>query len=139
MQIDTSTEFGRRVEQRLRDETIVWLTTVSAAGQPMSVPVWFYWDGESVLIYSRPNKPKLSHIVRNPKVSLNFNSDEYAGDVIQFDGEARIDDTAPPATGVAPMMEKYEAGIKRIGTTPEGFASSYSVPVRVTPEKLRGH
>jgi PPOX class probable F420-dependent enzyme len=139
MHIDTSTEFGRRVEQRLRDEIIVWLTTVSPEGQPTSVPVWFYWDGESVLIYSQPNKPKLSHIVRNPKVSLNFNSDEYAADVIQFDGEARIDDTAPPATGVAPMMEKYDAAIKRLGTTPEGFASAFSVPVRVRLEKVRGH
>jgi PPOX class probable F420-dependent enzyme len=139
MQIDTSTEFGRRVEQRLQDDIIIWLTTVGSDGQPVSVPVWFYWDGESVLIYSQPNKPKLRHIVHNPNVSLNFNCDEYGGNVIQFDGGARIDDSAPPATGIAPMMQKYEAGIKRIGTTPEGFASAFSVPVRVTLEKVRGH
>lgn len=139
MQIDTSTEFGQRVEQRLRDEIIIWFTTVDAEGQPSSVPVWFYWDGESFLIYSQPNKPKLRNIVRNPKVSLNFNSDEYGSNVVRFEGEARIDDTAPPATGVAPMIEKYDAAIQRLGTTPEGFAAAFSVPVRVTPQKLLGH
>jgi hypothetical protein len=33
--------------QRLRDELIVWLTTVSRHGQPRSSPVWFWWDGDA--------------------------------------------------------------------------------------------
>ena len=32
--------------KRLRDELIVWLTTVSRLGQPQSSPVWFWWDGD---------------------------------------------------------------------------------------------
>ena len=40
--LDTTTESGARAERRLRDEEIVWLTTVRRDGQPQSVPVWFY-------------------------------------------------------------------------------------------------
>jgi hypothetical protein len=32
--IDLTTEFGRRVAQRLAEERIIWLTTMDAAGFP---------------------------------------------------------------------------------------------------------
>jgi PPOX class probable F420-dependent enzyme len=136
---DLSTDFGKRVDQRLRTEEIIWLTTVAASGQPISVPVWFWWDGEEFLIYSQPNQPKLRHIERHPKVSLNFNSNATGGDITQFDGEAWIDHAAPLATGVPAMIAKYAAGIQRLGATPEGFANAYSVAIRVRPSKVRGH
>lgn len=139
MRLDTSTEFGTRVERRLNEETIIWLTTVRPDGQPLPVPVWFYWDGDTCLIYSQPDKPKLRNIEQNPKVSLNFDSDGLGGDIVRFDGTARVDPDAPLATGVPEMMEKYADGIKRIGTTPEGFAESFSVAIRVSLDRLRGH
>ena len=45
MLIDSSTEFGKRVEQRLRDEQIGWIVTVGTDGTPQPSPVWFLWDG----------------------------------------------------------------------------------------------
>lgn len=140
MQIDTSTEFGQRVQRRLQEESIVWLTTVRKDGQPIPVPIWFLWDGDAeVLIYSRPNTPKLRNIADQPKVSLNFDSDGTGGNIIQFDGEAHHDTTAPPATGVDAFIDKYRSGFERLGSTPEQFASSYSEAVRVRLTKLRGH
>jgi PPOX class probable F420-dependent enzyme len=138
MQIDTSIEFGSRVARRLSDERIIWLTTVRADGTPEPSPVWFLWDGSTFLIYSQPDKPKLRNIGRDPKVALNFNSDEEGGDVVVFTGEAKIDRSVPPANQVPDYVAKYRDGIRDIGMTPVTFAQSYSVPVRVTPTKLRG-
>ncbi|CAN5697783.1 hypothetical protein BH23CHL2_BH23CHL2_09710 [soil metagenome] len=140
MQIDTSTEFGQRVQRRLQEESIVWLTTVRKDGQPIPVPVWFLWDGDrEVLIYSRPNTPKLRNIADQPKVSLNFDSDGTGGNIIQFDGEAWADIDASMANAVDAFIEKYRDGLNRIGTTPDGFASDYSVAIRVRLTNLRGH
>ena len=72
MLIDTATDSGRRVAQRLENERLVWLTTVAPDGTRQPSPVWFLWDGGSVLIYSQPNRPKLRHIQRNPNVASNF-------------------------------------------------------------------
>lgn len=72
MQIDTTTDFGKRVERRLREERIAWLTTVRRDGTPQPLPVWFLWDGDTILIYSQPNQQKLRNIRHNPKVSLNL-------------------------------------------------------------------
>jgi PPOX class probable F420-dependent enzyme len=138
MQFPT-TPFGQRVERRLAEERIVWLTTVSANGTPHPRPVWFWWDGESFLIYSQPDTFKLGHIAANPNVALNFDGDGRGGDIIVFTGEIRLDATAPPAHRMPEYAAKYQSGFDRIGMTPEQFAATYSVPLRVTPTALRGH
>ena len=97
MQIDTSSEFGARVARRLNDEPIGWLTTAAADGTPQPSPIWFLWDGETALIYSQPNTPKLRHIAANPRVSLHLDGDGRGGDIVILTGEARIDTSTPPA------------------------------------------
>ena len=72
--IDFSTKLGKRVREQLRSERVVWLTTVSRDGTPQPRPVWFFWDGQSVVIYSEPDTYKVRHIRRNPRVSLHFNT-----------------------------------------------------------------
>ena len=139
MKIDTTTEFGQRVQRRLRDETIGWLTTVGPDGTPQPSPIWFLWDGETILIYSQPNTPKVRNIERNGRVALNLDGDGRGGDIVILTGAARVDRDAPGAADHTEYLEKYRQGIERIGMTPEQFAASYSEPIRMTPAKLRGH
>ena len=137
--IDESSEFGRRASRRLREEKLAWLTTVSPTGTPQPVPVWFLWDGEdSVLLYSRPETPKLRNIAQNPAVALNLDGDGTGGDIVVVTGEAAVSDD-PPASDVPEYVEKYSWGFERNNWSPEGFAGLYSVPVRVTLRRLRGH
>lgn len=135
--LDTTTELGRRAERLLREEETIWLTTVRADGQPQSVPVWFVWDGETFLIYSRPNNQKLRNIQRQPRVGLNLNTDEHGDRIVRVEGTAEVVEGAPLATEVPAMVEKYRAGIARIGMEPAGFANAYSVAIRVTPTRFR--
>jgi PPOX class probable F420-dependent enzyme len=96
MRVSAATRFARQVERRLRDEEVIWLMSVRADGTPEPNPVWFYWDGSSFLIYGNRGSHKLSHIARNPRVSLNFNTDAHGGNVAVFTGEARIESTSEP-------------------------------------------
>jgi len=137
--LDTSTEFGQRAERRLREEKLAWLTTVSPAGAPQPVPVWFLWDGaESVLIYSRPDTPKVRAIAANPRVSLNLDGNGQGGDIVVAIGEASVSDD-PPSHEIPEYVEKYAPLIERNRWTPESFASDYSVPIRVRVKRVRGH
>ena len=133
--LDITTEAGGRAERRLHEEEIAWLTTVRQDGQPQSVPVWFLWDGQTFLIYSQPGRQKLRNIETNPRVDLNLNSNAHGGDVVRAEGVADIVEDAPPATEVPEYLEKYRDAIARIGFDPEGFARSYSVPLRITPTR----
>ncbi len=88
--LDTSSEFGRRAARRLHEERLAWLTTVSPRGTPQPVPIWFLWDGDaSILLYSRPDTPKLRNIAANPRVSLHLDGNGQGGDVVVCLGEAR--------------------------------------------------
>jgi PPOX class probable F420-dependent enzyme len=133
--LDTTGEAGARAEGRLRNEEIAWLTTVRPDGQPQAVPVWFLWDGEGFLVYSRPGARKLRNIEANPKVNLNLNSNETGGDVVRAECEAEVLADAPPVTEVGAYLEKYREAIGRIGFDPEGFARAYSVAIRATPAR----
>ena len=133
--LDTTSEAGSRAEERLRNEEIVRLTTVRPDGQPQAVPVWFLWDGEAFLVYSRPGARKLRNIEANPKINLNLNSNISGGDVVRAECVAEVLADAPPAVEVGPHLEKYREGIARIGFDPGGFARAYSVAIRATPTR----
>jgi PPOX class probable F420-dependent enzyme len=132
---DTTTDAGKRAESRLKKEEVAWMTTVRSDGQPQTVPVWFLWDDEGILIYSQPGRQKLKNISRNPHVGLNLNSNAQGGDVVRLEGKAKVADDAQPSSEVPSYVEKYRESIARIGFDVEGFAQAYSVPVRVTPER----
>ena len=133
--LDTTSEAGARAEARLREEMIIWLTTVRPDGQPQSVPVWFLWEGETFLIYSQPGRQKLKNIGSNPRVGLHLNSNARGGDVVRVEGRAEVTQDVPPADEIDEYVEKYRESIVRIGFDPHGFARTYSVALRVTPDR----
>jgi PPOX class probable F420-dependent enzyme len=134
-----STSFGERVERRLHEERVIWLTTVGADGTPQPNPVWFLWDGITILIYSLPDAARLAHLKRNPKVALHFDGNGQGGDIVIMTGEARISQDDPPADQLSPYAEKYRDSLARGFGTPAAFAAKYSVALRITPTKVRGY
>src|SRR6202012_1217550 len=103
--IDEGTEFGTRIARRLREESVVWLTTVTPAGAPLPRPVGFLWDGgDTVSIYSQPGA-RVRNIAANPRVALHFDGDGRGGEVVVLSGIARVDPDAPPADAWPAWLE----------------------------------
>jgi PPOX class probable F420-dependent enzyme len=135
--IDPGTEVGGRVAARLRDEQVAWLVTVAPSGTPVPTPVWFWWDGETLLVYSQPDKPKLRHIASNQRVAIAMRTDERGDDLAVISGDATVDESAPAAFELPEYVEKYREAIARLGSNPEEFSGAYSVPIRIRPTSLR--
>ena len=86
--IDESTDLGALVARHLRDDRIVWLTTVTPGGAPLPSPVWFWWDGaDTVYVFSLPDTARTRNIEANGKVSLNFAGDGSGGDIVILSGD----------------------------------------------------
>jgi PPOX class probable F420-dependent enzyme len=137
--IDQATEFGARAARRLRDEVVIWMTTITPDGSPLPRPVWFIWDGdESAVMYSRLS-PRVRNLEANPRVALHFDGDGGGGDIIVFTGTAAIDPELPPADQSPEYIEKYDDHIARIGMTPGSFAQAYNMPVRIRFTRVDGH
>ncbi|HEY4383704.1 MAG TPA: pyridoxamine 5'-phosphate oxidase family protein, partial [Ktedonobacteraceae bacterium] len=63
--LDLTKERDAHINQRLQNDLIVWLTSVRPDGRPHSVAVWFLWDGEAFLLFSRPINQKVRNIQHN--------------------------------------------------------------------------
>src|SRR5207245_6053200 len=108
--VDFTSRLGRRINRRLTSEKIIWLTTVDSSHTPQPRPVWFHWDGQTILIFSERDKAKLRHIAQNPRVALSFNTDEDGNNVGVVIGEAKILGEQPPTARVKAYLRKYREG-----------------------------
>ncbi|MFN8413506.1 MAG: TIGR03667 family PPOX class F420-dependent oxidoreductase [Anaerolineales bacterium] len=136
---DSKVKLERKAKSLVKSEYVIWLTTVDSENAPQPRPVWFIWDKDAFLIYSKPSAHKIKHIKKNENVSLHFNTDE-TGDknVIVYIGKAEINTQATPPNKVPAYLRKYREGIKELGMTLEQFSSEYSVAIRIKPTSLRG-
>ena len=128
-------ELTPRIERHLENDVVIWMATVGS-GRPHAVPVWFWWDGSSFLIYSIPGQ-KVRDIESNPKVQLHLNTDRGGDFVVRFEGEAEILRGHPLANKVPKYMAKYRERVRGYGWTPKVFAEQYHVAIRVRPTRVR--
>jgi PPOX class probable F420-dependent enzyme len=127
-------ELTEQLERHLSEKAIVWLTTVTPSGRPAPRPVWFFWDGSGITVYSQPDAAKLRHIEANDRVSLHFSENASGGDVAVISGSARRLDDAPLPTMNHDYQEKYSALVQQAGFSAE-WLDSFSVAIYVTPER----
>lgn len=131
-------EFGARVARHLREDMIVWLTTVTPSGAPLPRPVGFLWDGDqNVSVYSQPGA-RIRNIVCNPKVTLNFGGDGNGGDIVILSGTAEVDESAPSAAEHPAWVAKYGNEFERFGMTTDSYSQRFSVPVRIRISAVQG-
>ena len=124
-----------RADRLLRRESVVWLGTVGHDDRPNLVPVWFLWDGESVLIASKPDARKVRNVRRRPDVMLAVGDPEDDFDVGLIEARAEL---VPLSTGAlleAGLQAKYAARLAALGLSAEEFAATYSQVIRVTPSR----
>jgi PPOX class probable F420-dependent enzyme len=125
-----------RIARMLESEPIVWLSTVRPDGTPHLVPIWFSWDGESVLIASKPHAKKVANLRANRRVMLALGEPEDDFDVGLVEGIAEIVDA--PAGDVLPPahLAKYRDEMATIGLSREEYLATYPLVIRVRPTRF---
>src|SRR5215468_12329926 len=98
---------ARRVLPMLAQERVVWLSTVRPDGTPHLVPTWFLWDGEALLIWSKPNAVKVRNLRANPRLMVAVGDADADFNVGLIEASATF---AEPAATAVPdaFFAKYE-------------------------------
>jgi len=136
--LDRSNDFHARAAERLGSESTAWLTTTGADGTPQPNPIWFLWDGANTVVIYSVEAAKPRHVEARPNVAFTFNTTEHGDNVIIFTGTAVVDRSHPLAADNPAYLAKYGHFLPGIGFTAQTFSETYSAPIVVTLEKLRG-
>ena len=135
--MDTTTDLAAaRVDRFLHEEPVVWLSTVRPDGAPHLVPTWFAWDGETIEIRSKPGAQKVRNLRADGRAMLAIGDAEADFDVSLLEAGADLEDDAQPLSPT--FIAKYGARIEQLGLTPQQFAATYSLTIRLTPTKALG-
>lgn len=136
MLLDLSNPKDAHIDERLRTEPIIWLGTVRPDGRPHMIPVWFFWDGETITIYSQPNNQKMRNLQHSTNVTLALNTADDGDDVVVAEGKAELLGKSTQTMNNPAYLEKYDWLIKKMKADPETMAADYSEVIRVTPTRF---
>jgi PPOX class probable F420-dependent enzyme len=134
--LDLTKEQDAHIDHHLRNHWIAWLISVRPDARPHAAAVWFLWDGESFLIFSRPKNQKVYNIQQNANVLLAIDDTHRGADPITIEGTATLLEHGTIDTTFAAYVEKYKDGMKNIGLTPEQMAQAFSQAIRITPTRV---
>jgi PPOX class probable F420-dependent enzyme len=127
------------VDAALRADPVVWLSSVRSDGRPHLVPVWFHWDGERIVAFSKPHARKVDNLRDQPSVMLAVGTPGPDFEVELIEAVAEVPDAA--ATTLMPdgFGAKYRDLLRRAGLTVQRFAEVYSQPIVLRPTRFLGY
>lgn len=128
-----------QAEAALREDPVVWLSSVQRDGRPHLVPVWFHWDGERIVAFSKPGARKIDNLRDQPRVMLAVGTPGPDFEVELIEATAEL-----PATSASDVMPqgfgaKYRELLRRAGMTVQHFAEVYSQPIVLRPTRFLGY
>jgi PPOX class probable F420-dependent enzyme len=127
------------VEAALRADPVVWLSSVQSDGRPHLVPVWFHWDGERIVAFSKPHARKVENLRDQPSVMLAVGTPGPDFEVELIEAVAEVPDAAATTLMPEGFGAKYRDLLRRAGLTVQRFAEVYSQPIVLRPTRFLGY
>jgi PPOX class probable F420-dependent enzyme len=123
----------------LREDPVVWLSSVQPDGRPHLVPVWFHWDGELIVALSKPHARKVGNQRVQPPLMLAVGTPGPGMDVELIEASAEMPNR--PASELMPtgFGRKYRSLLARAGLSVQRFAEVYSQPIVLRPQPFLGY
>ena len=111
----------------------VWLSTVGGDHAPHLVPTWFLWDGEALLVFSRPGAVKVRNLRRHPRlmIALGEPDQDFAVSLI----EARATLLPGPAQVPDAFFAKYRRPLAATGLDDETYRRTFTQAIRIVPTR----
>jgi PPOX class probable F420-dependent enzyme len=123
-----------RVLPMLAEERVVWLSTVRPDGTPHLVPTWFWWDGDALVVFSKPGAAKVRNLRTNPRLMVAVGDAEDDFSVGLIEATAAI--VEGPADVPDAFFVKYGSELGPGGLDPDTFRALYTQQIRISPTRF---
>ena len=121
-----------RVRPLLATEPVVWLSTVRPDGLPHLVPTWFWWDGEALVVFSKPDAVKVRNLRANPRLMVALGRPDEDFSVGLIEAEAALGEAAIPDE----FFAKYAGQLEEAGLDRTTFAATFTQAIRIVPTRF---
>jgi PPOX class probable F420-dependent enzyme len=122
---------GAARDSRLREALIAWLSTARPDGRLHTVPVWFLWTGEEVLITAEPGSVKIRNLRANPRLTLAIDGSRGGHEAVMLEGSAEIGSIGDAGNHLAAYFEKYCASLAAMQWSAEELRETHRALIRV--------
>lgn len=121
---------------RLRSDLIAWLATVRTDGRPHLVPVWFWWDGDELIVTAEPGSQKVKNLRANPKLSIALDDSNGGATPIMLEGTATIESGSPDMPELVAYFAKYRETMAGMNWTEAESRLSHSTVIRIQIDRF---
>lgn len=119
----------------LQRDDVIWLSSIRPDRRPHVLPVWFDWDGSSILVFSKPHAQKVRNLRLDPSVMIAIGAPGLDFDVELVEGNAELVPVATRELMPESFASKYRALMENGGITSDQYAAVYSQPIRIRPRR----
>lgn len=123
-----------RVRPMLDEERVVWLSTVRPDGTPHLVPTWFLWDGEALVVFSKPGAAKVRNLRANPRLMVAVGDPEDDFSVGLIEAQATCLETIAHVPDAFFAKYANELGPGRLDEAT--FRATYTQAIRILPTRF---
>ncbi len=122
---------NRPLSQELLDRDLTRLAYVAKDGTPRNVPIGFTWNGETVVMCTAKNAPKLAALRHNPAVALTIDTEVHPPKMLLIRGQAELDVVEGIPDEYLQMNGSYEMTPEQRVEWEAGVRSLYDGMVRI--------
>lgn len=133
--LDLTGAQGAQIDQRLRSDLVIWLSTVRPDGSPHLIPVWFLWDGATFMIFSKPDR-KIRNVQRNNRVMMALESIDQGDKIVLIEGTTTLVAQDKIQEKIPAYREKYSERMARMQFRLDDMLKEYTETMLVTPTKF---
>ena len=123
-----------RVLPMLVDEHVAWLSPVRPDGTPHLLPTWFLWDGDALVVFSKPGAVKVRNLRANPRLMVALGDPEDDFSVGLIEAEAHLE--PGPAEVPDAFFAKYAGELAAGRLDPRTFRALYTQAIRIRPTRF---
>jgi PPOX class probable F420-dependent enzyme len=132
-------ETNDKIEKLLNQTMIATLSTLNEDGSPNTMPLWYEWNGESILMFSAGNAGKIKRLRRDPRATLCIAEGVGAMEAwVSVEGSVEvIDDLQRTRDFACGLAERYYEP-ERAKPTVEAYSKAEGVVIlELKPSRIR--
>jgi pyridoxamine 5'-phosphate oxidase-like protein len=118
-------------QELLHSTNVAHLAYTWRDGTPRVIPIWFHWDGQTIVLGTPPNAPKVDVLPNNSEVALTIDRDEWPYHALLIRGTAHVETVEGVTPEYAACAERY-FGEQQGKEWVEGVRQMFSQMVRIS-------